>query len=1164
MRLPKPSARIQRSHLCREAKLSLCLALMLIPGVAFAGHMSGPGSANAWTIYAFANGNVLHGILTSASALVKSSEFRDLLEFLALMGLLGTIIAAGFSGGGGRKIAGVFIAATFFLTAGLGTTTNVVIDDTVSGYVSAVPNVPILVALPEAIVSTAGHELARLMDTFYAVPGDLTVTGGNAFNIASALTQASTRVHITDPLLRASIAAFAQNCIVPAIAAGRLSAYRLTTSTQLWGNGGTLAGVNPAPLTPVYTDTQPRGVIMPCTAAGAPAGITAVATNNSPSITEDGAYEYISQYIQIAAPQWFAQSAGAWSGTAAYSWLSSSLASAQSYLFGGAMTQSTGETIQQAAAINVLSPALNAAAIASGQSQSVAALAVAQGETSQVSSWATAVDLFRDLSGYIYSVLQAFLVAMTPILLAAAFIPGTGWTMVKSYIHITVWLALWLPVLGIINFIVTLYAQGQMGGALGGTGGYSMQSMALVDGLTSHLVLAGGFLATLTPLITWALVKGSFAFTEFLADGLGSRMANLAGSIAATGNISLGNESFGNESMNQRMLASTTIAGTDSPQIKSTDGQGQFSTATGGFVQRTPAGTVSRSASVANSASIRRSEAISQNASARASTEESSSLNQATQASRDLSSTLNQNTNAGDKISNAQVADLQQKANSYIDASLKSGSINAAQAQKDKAIVATATVGGSGGSSGGGKGVLGIIGVASSLFSANAKENITNKNDLTSKFSTDSSGGKGVKADQAASLQNRAQTAQDAAQVFSALQGISEKVGSTASQGFKKAASLSQSAATDYRRSVTASNDASRSASETGSFAYSSEQAARTAATNLGGTAGKQRGGDPLTDLNVNQQVDGVDGAVDPKVQGTPNVTNANKTTAVAGAAASAAQTATAGAQGKVSGARQKLATFKKQQAAMQAQLKSAQGTAASGLQSTSNATGSRLDGIKTAATNLQQNNKSQVSMATGKIGGSANSLNPVNMTSPSGDTGSLGADAAAVAAGAGLGGAKGYAGYKAYKKAEAEKAAKAAAKDAKAGGSSAADGAAAEGGTAAADTAGAAAAESAGGSAAADAAVPLADAAVGRTGLFGLGAVGPEATLLTGSATAVVGLGVGLYAGNEIDKMAGWPTLGDSIQALRIENAPGPDLKASIIPSSADLNRRFNLATGE
>ncbi len=387
---------------------------------------TGPGGASAWTIYAFANGYVLKGILTSASAMVKNPEFRHLLEFLAMIGLLGTVVSAGLVGGNpGKKLAASFIAATLFLTAGLSTTADVVIQDTVSGYTVAVPDVPMLVALPEAIVSTAGHELARLMATFYSVPGDLTVSGGNAFNIAAALTQASTRVHISDPLLRATIAAFAKNCIVPGMVSGRLSAYRLTTSTQLWGSGGTLSGVNPAPLTPVYTDTQPQGVILACTAAGAPPLATVAAVNTHPSISTVGAYEYISQYIHMEAPTWFAQGAGAWAGTAAYSWLSGTLTSAQSYLFGGAMTQSTGESIEQSAAINVLSPSLNAAAIASGQSQSVVALAVAQGEKSQVSAWATTVTLFRDLSGYIYSVLQAFLVAMTPILLAAAFMHGS-------------------------------------------------------------------------------------------------------------------------------------------------------------------------------------------------------------------------------------------------------------------------------------------------------------------------------------------------------------------------------------------------------------------------------------------------------------------------------------------------------------------------------------------------------------------------------------------------------------------------------------------------------------------------------------------------------------------------------------------------------------------
>ena len=51
---------------------------------------------------------------------------------------------------------------------------------------------------------------------------------------------------------------------------------------------------------------------------------------------------------------------------------------------------------------------------------------LAQGEQEQVSGWATAATIFRQMSGYLYAILQALTLAITPLVIIALFIPGTG------------------------------------------------------------------------------------------------------------------------------------------------------------------------------------------------------------------------------------------------------------------------------------------------------------------------------------------------------------------------------------------------------------------------------------------------------------------------------------------------------------------------------------------------------------------------------------------------------------------------------------------------------------------------------------------------------------------------------------------------------------------
>ena len=92
-----------------------------------------------------------------------------------------------------------------------------------------------------------------------------------------------------------------------------------------------------------------------------------------------------------------------------------------------------------------------------------------------------------------------------------------------------------------------------------------MMNQGVITQMTSNMELAAGFLASTVPLITWGLVKGGLAFTDFVVGAVGSSFATTAGAMAATGNVSLENFSMGNETLNQRMLAART-----------TSGQGQF------------------------------------------------------------------------------------------------------------------------------------------------------------------------------------------------------------------------------------------------------------------------------------------------------------------------------------------------------------------------------------------------------------------------------------------------------------------------------------------------------------------------------------------------------------------------------------------------------------
>ncbi len=641
-------------------RILIAMAALLAPVTAFA--TINPVGQTAWTLWAFGNGNVIYNLLYAASGLVSSSGYLALVSFLSLISVVAASVMAANNAMASKRLIAAILGIFAFISIGLKETANVAVDDPVTNYINVVPNVPALVAIPPAVISEAGYRMTQLLEQYYSLPNDLTLTGGDAFDLANSLINAQTQVQVTSPGLRATVAAFTTNCILPALASGQLNAGQLVDSTALWsmdGQQGTLAQAEQSPFTPVYTGSSPGGTLVPCGPGGVGTGpwYPTVTSTEYPSVSADNAYQYISQYFTAAAPDWLANTASTFANTSTYSWLGSELTSAEQWDFGTNLTQSTGETIAQAAAVNLMNPSMRAAAVASGDSSLVTSLAVSQGQQSQISSWATAAALFRDLSGYIFSVLQAFILGIAPIILAVVVLPGAGKRILLSYGQVLIWLALWEPTMSVINFIVALYAQGTLGPTLGSSGGYSMMNQGVITQMTSNMELAAGFLASTVPLITWGLVKGGLAFTDFVVGAVGSSFATTAGAMAATGNVSLGNFSMGNETLNQRMLAARTTGG-QGQFMEDVSGEGITTTYnTGGSVTNSVYGKETALKSANTSAAVANALSAARSAGVQASQDTSSGLSMASAAISQIMTSashgqgINQSTSVGNTAS---------------------------------------------------------------------------------------------------------------------------------------------------------------------------------------------------------------------------------------------------------------------------------------------------------------------------------------------------------------------------------------------------------------------------------------------------------------------------------------------------------------------------------
>ncbi len=594
--------------------LFLLALLLLVPGLSFAEagevtHKTASGWVSGWDIYAFGNGQIVVDILKGIRLLMVpdygSSGFRSLLLFLATVGFVVLAIGAGFDPGKNlMRMFGHLLLVFFVLYASTSLTADVIVVDPLSERrgiaAGTVENVPALVALPAAITSEVGNYFTRSIETNFSVPSTFAMAQENSgqFNLFGRMMEESSQYVFSSPELRRSIAAYSADCVVPAIATGRLvgptpdgpqqGVQALTNTSDMlatlksathksimtkyfpMASSGdewrTLAGSPDLSEIPVPTGGTLRGALM---------GFGAV-------VTCEGAIAAIEADITRSASELLGKGNDAWSKTGTATTYETAMTMMLQQVAGGAPGINTpAGYIRQQALLNVSNGSFRQAAMQTGNNELMQAAAIAQAEASQKSAWVTGFALFNNMMGYVYVVLQCFIFAVTPMVVVALMIPGMGKAIFTNYAQILVWLTLWQPMLAIVNYIITLFGINAVSGIVA-TGGLTMSNKAVITEKTNDLMVAAQFLGTMVPLITWGLVKGAMAFTEFISSGVGSSFAASAGASAATGNLSMNNMSMDNTSTSKFNTAMSSTVGTQEVSAFGNAGAGLMTQQAGG------------------------------------------------------------------------------------------------------------------------------------------------------------------------------------------------------------------------------------------------------------------------------------------------------------------------------------------------------------------------------------------------------------------------------------------------------------------------------------------------------------------------------------------------------------------------------------------------------
>lgn len=497
------------------------------------------GGGSAWTVYAFGNAQAVSDAFRAIYNFTSSGLFQSLTSMMAVIGILTVGLTGGFNSAQAKRLMGYIVGVFLLAYVMFGATNNgplvvrVEVIDTVDNTWKAPVTVPAVVGIPAALISTAGFQITKQIEASFPIPDELKLSNGAPFNLATSMLSDTSRARITDPNLASSLAYYVQDCFTMGVASGALSAQTLLNSTDF-----------------INDIRFPHNSVMVNTLLKSPEGSPAVVTCLDAWSLIKGKVDSFTEASSMLS------SASAWSRTPALSVVNAAADSTAQWATNNGITNGAS-MIKQAAMLSAFQGAYRQTAAATGNSDFLTGLALNQAHETQVNGWITSAEVFNRSMGYVYAVLQVFVYAAAPLILAAAVLPGIGLALLKNFGQILLWLTLWQPMLGIANFLVLSMQQSELGGAMSSAGayGFTLTNMGIISEKTANLRAAATFLGTMVPVLTWALVKGGMDFSRFIGSAMGESMANQAASTISTGNYSLNQASMDSFTSNKHSIA---------------------------------------------------------------------------------------------------------------------------------------------------------------------------------------------------------------------------------------------------------------------------------------------------------------------------------------------------------------------------------------------------------------------------------------------------------------------------------------------------------------------------------------------------------------------------------------------------------------------------------
>lgn len=455
-----------------------------------------------FTIIALGSPELLVNVLNGLAMMGSDGTLKGLAKVAALGGLLSMIVSSIISQ---RHEYYKMLTAFVLYSILFGTTATVKVESLYTGEITPVAHVPIGIAMPMAMATTIGNKLTKEMETVFSIPGVTLKDGGVD---ALGWLARSHDLAIPDPKLSMTVAAYVRDCVLTSINSTVPEPDQITldgwqTATDLLVTMGRANYAAISTVTYLAGDLE-GGQVRSCAAAYdafQPAMLAAMVDINVQKQLGAQLGMHISDN----------------SGTP----VTDKLAAVKTTIdkaAGGAQLYMQNALIQ------------NEFRCQTAGVGDASCITLTEGSEKRRAQWASEQSFFKQIARPLMAFAEAYLPAMAPMMLVVLLIAPGSMAVVGTYFKLVASLALWTPLMALINFYLTSSVSGHLGNIAAAIDPNSVAYMSSTWTTIADYVSVGGMMYASVPMLAYGIVSG----TGGLSSALGSRAQAASGGADAS------------------------------------------------------------------------------------------------------------------------------------------------------------------------------------------------------------------------------------------------------------------------------------------------------------------------------------------------------------------------------------------------------------------------------------------------------------------------------------------------------------------------------------------------------------------------------------------------------------------------------------------------------